>query len=121
MQIDCFRIVALHVLSAARRTDAPEHDIVPGELKSVGISNGILQIRQIFHIHVENTAALDAPHVIMIVTPMVETVCSAGDLSPPYFAHFAQPLEVPIHSSPADRRVLLGNFLIYLVRGGVAL
>ena len=85
------------------------------------IFDAFFQTGNKINIHVKYAAAFFASHMAMVVTSVIKTICSARNFHFPDFACFLQQVQIPIYRCPADIRVILGNGLIDLVRGGMTL
>ena len=72
----------------ALRTDPFEDDIVSSKFESVGILNGFLQIRFIFHVNVEYVTALHTFCMVVITANVIKAISSARELSFSNFARF---------------------------------
>lgn len=103
------------------RTDAFEHEVVPAELKAVGVAYRFLQIVDVVHIDIEYPAALRAPDVVVVVTAVVEPVGRVWDLDLADLPALGKLIEVAIYSCFADVGVLADDRLVDLFGGGVTL
>jgi hypothetical protein len=61
---------------------------VPGELESMSILDGFLQIRFVFKVNIEYVTALHTFSVIVIAADMIKAVSTTGELSFSNFARF---------------------------------
>lgn len=102
------------------RANALKYHIMPGKNKAVRICNALLQVRHIGQIHIKNTSAFDAPHMIMVLADMIEVVCAIGQFPFSDFAAFAKALQIPIHRPSANIGMAFRYFLINLICGWVA-
>ena len=88
-----------------------------GQLEPMGVPDLVLQVGNVLHIHIKNAAAHLTFDVIVGMTPPFKAVRPARDLDPADLACLRQPVQVPVHRGPADRRMFLGDGLIDLIGG----
>lgn len=91
------------------------------ELESMGIPDGLFQIREVLCIHIEDPAAFYTSDVVVIVALMVITVCASRYFNFAYPAFFGKPLQIPVYGTPADRRIVVRNRFVNFICGCVAL
>lgn len=104
----------------ARRTDALEQDVMPGEFKPAPIPDGLFQALQVRQIHVHDLAASRTSGVVVAVALVVIPVWAIRHLQFEDFSALRQLVEVAVDRRPADGWVLLGDGGMNLVRRRVA-
>lgn len=117
----CLFAEGTRLFPAAFRADPPEEDVVARELEAVAVADVFLQIGDAIHIHIEDAAALFAPDMVMLVAEVVKAVRPVEELQLADAAHPGKAVQVPVHGRPADGGMLPDDFLIDLLRSGVAL
>lgn len=76
-------------LGIAFGADTLKNNVVSGKLESLGIPDRSLEIRDIVHVYIKNTATGDTFHMIMVMAEMVEMVRITGNLPFPDLSHLA--------------------------------
>ena len=66
------------LLPFARRTDTIKQNVVPVEIKAMGIPNALFQSTDKIHVHIEEAAANTAFYVAVVRADMVEAVGTPG-------------------------------------------
>lgn len=78
-----------YALVTAFWADALKNNVVSGKQEPVGIPDVVLEIRDIVHVHIKNTATCYTFYMIMVVAEVVEMIRIPGNLPFSDLSHLA--------------------------------
>ena len=100
---------------SALGTGSREQNVMARQFKAMGVLDLLLQVGDVFHVHIKDTAAFFTFDVIVRMAPALKPVRSAGDLDPADLPHLGQAVQIPVHRRPADVGVVFDDGVVDLI------